>query len=66
MFRNMRLVILFHMFLKPSFKAATRLANVPRTTASTGKFIYYKRFQTIRNWIFIPKIIFNFEGIKLA
>ena len=40
MFRNMRLVILFDMFLNPSFKMTTGFANVARTTASTSKFIY--------------------------
>ena len=37
---KMRLVILFDMFLNPSFKMATSFANVARTTASTSKFIY--------------------------
>ena len=40
MFKNMRLVILFDMFLNPSFKMATSFANIVRTTASTSKFIY--------------------------
>ena len=40
MFKNMRLVILFDMFFNPSFKMTTSLANVARTAASTGKFIY--------------------------
>ena len=40
MFKNMRLVILFDMFLNPSFKMTTGFANVARTTASTSKFIY--------------------------
>ena len=39
MFRNMRLVILFDMFLNPSFKM-TCFANIARTTAGTSKFIY--------------------------
>ena len=38
--QNMRLVILFDMFLNPSFKMATSFTNVARTTASTSKFIY--------------------------
>ena len=40
MFKNMTLVILFDMFLNPSFKMTTSFANVARTTASTSKFIY--------------------------
>ena len=40
MFENMRLVILFGMFLNPSFKMTTSFANIARTTASTSKFIY--------------------------
>ena len=37
---KMRLVILFDMLLNPSFKMTTGFANVARTTASTGKFVY--------------------------
>ena len=33
MFKNMRLVILFGMFLNPSFKMTTSFGNVARTTA---------------------------------
>ena len=40
MFKIMRLVILFDMFLNTSFKVTATFANVARTTASTGKFIY--------------------------
>ena len=40
MFTNMRLVILFGMLLNPSFKMMTGFANIARTTAITGKFIY--------------------------
>ena len=40
MFENMRLVILFDMFLSPSFKMTTSFANIAKTTASTNKFIY--------------------------
>ena len=61
MFKNMRLVILFDMLLNPSFKMTTSFVNIARTTASTSKFIYWERFQMIRNWVFIRKIIFNFE-----
>ena len=39
MFKNMRLVLLFDMFLNPSFKMATSFANVDRTTASTSKYL---------------------------
>ena len=38
--KNMRLVILFDIFLNPSFKMMTSFANIARTTASTSKFIY--------------------------
>ena len=37
MLKNMRLVILFDMFLNPSFKMTTSFANIARTTA--GIFI---------------------------
>ena len=40
MFKNMRLVILFDMFLNPSFKMTTSFANIAKTTVSTNKFIY--------------------------
>ena len=40
MFKKMRLVILFHMFLKPSFKMTTSLPNKAGTSASNSKFIY--------------------------
>ena len=36
----MRLVILFDMFLNPSFKMATGFANAARTTASTSTFMF--------------------------
>ena len=39
MFKNMRLVILFDMFLSPSLKMAS-FANIARATAITSKFIY--------------------------
>ena len=42
-------------------KMTTCFANVARTTASTSKFLHQERFQIIRNWVFICKIIFNFE-----
>ena len=61
MFKNMRLVILFDMLHNPSFKMTASLANIARTTGSTRKFIYYERFQIIRNWVFICRIILNFE-----
>ena len=34
MFKNMRLVILFDMFLNPSFKMTTSFTSIARTTAS--------------------------------
>ena len=37
---NVRLVILFDMFLNPRFKMTTSVANIARTRASTSKFIY--------------------------
>ena len=39
MFKNMRLVIRFDIFLNPSFKMTTTFTNVARTTANTNKFI---------------------------
>ena len=42
----------------------TSFANLARTTASTSKFVYQEIFQMIRNWIFIWKMIFNFECLK--
>ena len=61
MLKIMRVVVLFDMFLNPSFKMTTNFANVARTTGSTSKFIYQERFHVIRNWVYISKIIFNFE-----
>ena len=40
MFKNMRRVILFDMFLNAAFKMTTSFANAARTAASTSKFIY--------------------------
>ena len=40
MFKNMRLVILFVMFLDPSFKMTTSFTNAARTAASISKFIF--------------------------
>ena len=39
MCKNMTLIILFDMFLNPSFKMRTSFANVDRNTASTSKII---------------------------
>ena len=61
MFKNMRVVILFGMLLNPSSKMTTSLSNIGRITASASKFIDWERFQIIRNWVFIRKIIFNVE-----
>ena len=61
MFKNIRLIILFDMLFNPSFKMTTIFTNVARTTASTSKFIYWKRFKIVRNWAFIYKTVFNFE-----
>ena len=44
MFKNMRVVILFDMFLNPNFKMMTSFPNVARTTASTSKFISQGKF----------------------
>ena len=35
MFKDMKLVIVFDMFLSPSFKMTTSFANIARTTAGT-------------------------------
>ena len=40
MFKNMKLYILFDMFLNPSYKMATYFANIARTAASTSKRIF--------------------------
>ena len=40
MFKTMRLVILLVIFLNPSFIMTTGFANIARSRASTGKFIY--------------------------
>ena len=61
MFENMEFVILFDMFLSPSFNMTARFTNIGRTIASTSKAIYWERLQFIRNWVFIGKTIFNFE-----
>ena len=53
MFKNIRLVVLFGMFLNPSSKMTTSFANLVRTAASTSKFIFYGRFQNILKWVFI-------------
>ena len=53
MFKNIRIVILFDMLINPSFKMTTSFANIARTTAGTIKFIYWERFQVIKNWVFI-------------
>ena len=37
---KMRLVMLYNMFLNPSFKMTTSFTNIARTTANTSKFIY--------------------------
>ena len=37
-FKNMRFVVLFHMFVNPIFKMMTNFTNVARTTASTSTF----------------------------
>ena len=52
MLKNMRLITLFDIIFNPSFKMTTSFANIARTTANTSKFIYYERFQIIRNWVF--------------
>ena len=57
----MRHTIFFDIFLSLSFKMTTGIANIARTTVSTSKFIYSERFQIIRNWVFIWKIIADFE-----
>ena len=48
-----RLVILFDISLNPTVKMTTSFTNIAITTASTSKFIYWERFQIIRNWVFI-------------
>ena len=52
MFKNMRQHIVFDIFFNPSFKMTTSFANIARTTPSTGKCVYYEKFQIIRYWVF--------------
>ena len=40
MFKNMQPVILFDMFLDPSFKMASSFAYIARTTPGTSELIY--------------------------
>ena len=40
MLRNIRLAVLFDMFLNPSLKMTTSFAHIARVTASTSKSIY--------------------------
>ena len=49
MLENKRLAILFVMFFDPPIKMTTSFTNVARTTGSISKFLYCKKFQTIRN-----------------
>ena len=51
MFSNMRLVILFDIFLKTGFKMATCFTNLDKTTASASIFTYYEVYQIIKNWV---------------
>ena len=53
MFKDMRLIIRFDMFLNPSFKMMTSFANIAGTTASASKFLYQEGFQIISNWVFV-------------
>ena len=46
MFKNMRLVILFEIFLSPSFKMMTNFANIVRTTPSTSKLNTRKDYKS--------------------
>ena len=57
----MRSVILFDMFLNPSFIVVTYFADVRRATASSSKYLHQEIFG---NKVFICKIIFNFEQSK--
>ena len=59
MFKNMRLDILFDMFLNPSFKMMTSFANVARATASTSKFIYSQVLNTRGGRLLIFRIFSN-------
>ena len=46
MFKNMRLVILFEIFLNPSFKMMTNFTNIVRTTPSTSKLNTRKDYKS--------------------
>ena len=43
MFENIRLVILFDVFLNLSFKVTVRFTSIAATTANTSKFIYTRK-----------------------
>ena len=58
MFRNMRLIILFDMFLNPSFKMMTSFANIARTR---NVVIFF--FQTILSFVLSRKIINIYNNI---
>ena len=46
MFQNMRLVILFYMFLNPSFKMMTSIANIARTKLAQVNLYIRKDFKS--------------------
>ena len=58
MFKNMRLVILFDMFVNPSFKMRTSFANIARSTASKDILGKISNHQELG---LCMKVIFNFE-----
>ena len=63
MLKNMRLVILLHMFLNPSFKA-----NIARTTFSTTQVNLYKRkdFRSSRIGFLFEKIFLILDEVKTS
>ena len=52
MFKKMRLVIVFDMFLNPSFKMTTSSRNIARTTASQVKLYTRIYIFHIFSWVF--------------
>ena len=63
MFKNMRLVILFDMFLNPSFKLTTSFASIARTTARTSKFFLLRVLHHFTSETFHTISKINFRNV---
>ena len=64
MFQNMRLIILFDMFLNSSFKMTSSFVNIAGTTASASEFNTKKDFKSSLNF-FNCHVAAFFEAITL-